>query len=293
MTYVIVLNWNSPEDTIECIFSLKRIKNEQLKILCVDNASEDNSFDSIRSAHPDIETIRTGKNLGYAGGNNFGIKYALEKGADYFWLLNNDTVVDENALKELDSIFSENSNVGAVGSRIMYYSERNIIWFAGGMYKKFSGMTAHYLVNQDINKIKKPPAPIKLDFISGCSLMLSKTAVEKTGLLDESLFLYFEEIDYCERLKKCGFLFKMAPCSVVYHKISRSAVGFPVKTYYFTRNRLYISKKYFPLFLPFVFLWCLRWPLISAVFKHRENLPYVKRAFADFFNGKMGQRDEK
>jgi GT2 family glycosyltransferase len=293
MIYVIVLNWNNSKDTIECISSLKQINNPQFKILCVDNASEDNSFDSIKFAHPDIELIRTGKNLGYAGGNNFGIKYALEKGADYFWLLNNDTVVDENALKELSYVFSENSDAGAVGSRIMYYGDRNIIWFAGGSYKKFSGMTAHYLVDQDISSIKKPLEPAKLDFISGCSLMLSRAAIEKAGLLDESLFLYFEEMDYCERLKKRGLLFKMAPRSIVYHKISRAAVGFPVKFYYFTRNRLHISKKYFPVYLPFVILWCVRWPLISAIFKNRENLPYVKRAFADFFAGKTGPDNEK
>ncbi len=290
MIYAIVLNWNSAKDTIECVSSLKKIDNIPFKILCVDNASGDNSFDEIKSAHPDIEMIKTRENMGYAGGNNFGIAYAMERSGKYFWILNNDTAVDAGALKPLRGAFNDPA-VGAAGSIILYYDKRETVWFAGGKYHKFHGYTSHLYENKQKNAL--PGRISGIDYVSGCSFMISKNALEKTGLLNESLFHFFEEMDICARLKKAGFKFNMAMDSLVYHKVSQAPVLSPVKMYYHTRNRLYISKKYYPLFLPFVLLWYMRWPFLPAVFKNRENLPFVKKALADFFAGKMGQYNEK
>lgn len=271
MIYAIVLNWNNPTDTIECISSLKKINNIEFKTLCIDNNSNDDSIELIRKSQPDIEIIKTQKNLGYAGGNNFGIKHAIEKGAEYFWILNNDTVVDSNALKPMIDILLNNKKIGIVGSIIMRNKAKEKIWFAGGLYNRFKGYTSHYLENQNISSVNKPLTPSKYDFVSGCSWVITKKTVDKIGLLDESLFLYYEEIDYCIRAKKAGIDFVMCPGSIVYHKISKSINDEnPLKIYYYTRNRLRISKKIL-LFLPAVCIFMVYQVAFITLFSQKKK----------------------
>ncbi|HDQ26624.1 MAG TPA: glycosyltransferase family 2 protein [bacterium] len=294
LIYAIVLNWNNAPDTIECIESLKKTGSIDFKILCVDNGSEDKSCGKIREAHPDIEFLETGANLGYAGGNNAGIKYAMEKGAGYFWILNNDTVADANALKPMIESLKGDSTAGAAGSVIMRYDNKHIIWFAGGIYDRKRGYTSHYLENRSIEEVKPATVPEKFDFVSGASFVVTRKAIEKTGYLDSGLFLFYEEIDYCFRLNKAGFKYLMCPGSIVYHKVSASlGDDSPLKLYYYTRNRLYISKKYFPRYFTLVLLWCIRWPLLPSFVKKRKRIPYVLAAFRDFFAGRRGALNER
>lgn len=293
MIYCVVLNWNNAADTIECLESLKNLSNpqgEEFRILCVDNFSSDGSYDVIKNSVQGVEYIRTGANLGYSGGNNAGIKYALEHGADHVWILNNDTIADKEALNELIKPFKKGENIGATGSLILRYDDRSTIWFAGGIYKRFSGGTAHFLENKKYNSLMDTAIRTKKhDFLSGCSFMVSKKAVEKTGLIDDDLYLLFEEMDYFLRLKKNGFRWEMAPGSVIYHKVSRTLGLSPVKLYYFSRNMIAISKKYFPLFLPFVLFFFLKWPLLSTLVKNRKNSKQVVMALIDGMRGKGGK----
>jgi len=288
--FTIILNWNNAEDTIECIHSVKLSADLSSQIICVDNASYDGSIDKIASEHPDIIILKTDSNLGYAGGNNFGIKKAIELGATHIWILNNDTIVEQNCMKNLLKPFLRDAKTALTGSKIYFYDKKEEIWFAGGIYYPFRGVTSHYLENQAAAGVLSGE---KLNYISGCSMMISRDIAEKTGVFDEKLFLLYEEIDLAQKIKKLGYIMKMCENSIVYHKISRTLKDSPLRLYYFTRNRLYISWKYFRLYFPFVFLWCVRWPLLPALLKRPENLKHTLKAFMDFFKGKMGPYEEK
>jgi len=288
--FVVILNWNNAEDTIECISSVKLSKDVNYKIICVDNNSSDGSSGRISSAHPDIIMLQTAGNLGYAGGNNFGVKKALELGATHIWILNNDTIVGQYCMKNLLEPFLNGAKTALTGSKIYFYDKKEEIWFAGGIYYPFRGVTSHYLENQAAAGVLSEK---KLDYVSGCSMMISRETAEKTGVFDEKLFLLYEEIDLAQKIKKLGYTMKMCEKSDVYHKISRTLKDSPLRLYYFTRNRLYVSWKHFRPYFPFVFLWCVRWPLLPAVFKRPENIKHTLRAFIDFFTGKMGPYEEK
>jgi GT2 family glycosyltransferase len=295
--YVVVLNWKNAEDTIECLTSVNRVKvpeGETLKILCVDNDSNDGSVERIRSAAPYAQILETGGNLGYAGGNNFGIKYALEHGAEYLWILNNDTTVEENALVGLIEPFMENQELGATGSLVMYYDDKNTVWFAGGKYNRFTGGTSHFLENKKYDvSMDGAVKQKKHDFLSGCSFMVPKKTIEATGLLNEGLYLLFEEMDFFCRMKKSGLSWVMSPESVIYHKVSRSPILNPMRLYYFTRNMIVISKTFFSFYLPFVLLFSIKWPLMSTLIKDNKNLKYVGKAYIDAFKGIGGPYVEK
>jgi GT2 family glycosyltransferase len=297
MIYAVVLNWKNAEDTIECMSSLNKVRvpvGETFKIICVDNNSMDGSLEKIKHAEPNVILLETGGNLGYAGGNNFGIRYALDHGADKVWILNNDTTADEHALIGLMEPFEKATGLGATGSLVMYYGDRNLVWFAGGKYKKFSGGTSHYLENKEYDlSFAGSIIEKKHDFLSGCSFMVSREALEKTGLLNENLYLLFEEMDFFCRMKKSGFSWVMSPESVIYHKVSRSPIFGALRLYYFTRNMIYISKKYFSFYLPFVLLISVKWPLVSTFVKNNKNFKYVKKAYMDALKGKEGPYNEK
>ncbi len=292
--YCVILNYKNYKDTIECIRSVKS-GYMPINIVVVDNCSDDGSVEEIKKAIDDITVIVAPKNLGYAGGNNFGIKFALQKGATHIWILNNDTVADKNAAYGLIKCFRENSKIGIAGSLIFLYDRPNEIWFAGGIYDSFKGVTSHYLENQKVDKELKVLNGRNLDYVSGCSLMISSSAVQKSGMFDDSLFLLFEEIDICNRLKKSGFQIVMSPESIVYHKVSRTLKNSPVRTYYFTRNRLMISWKHFRKYFIFVLMWTIKWPLLPAILKksRRVELSYILKAINDFFRGKTGSYSEK
>jgi len=127
LVFIIVLNWNGKDDTLECLGSLQQLDYPNFETVVVDNGSTDGSEDVIRSAFPSVNFIQTGRNLGYAGGNNVGIKHALSHGADYVWLLNNDTTVDPNALTALVETAQADPKIAVVGSKIFYYDQPDVI----------------------------------------------------------------------------------------------------------------------------------------------------------------------
>ncbi len=126
MVYIILLNWNGWKDTVECVESCRKLSYPDVRIVIVDNGSTDGSETRLRERFPDLELIQTGANLGFAGGNNVGIRYALEKGAEYVWLLNNDTIADAEALSALVQAAEDDQTVGMVGSKIVYHDDPRI-----------------------------------------------------------------------------------------------------------------------------------------------------------------------
>lgn len=254
---IILVNWNGKEDTLACLASLRKlkVKSLKLKVIVVDNGSTDNSVEVIREKFPDVEVIETGKNLGFAGGNNVGIRKALEDGADFVWLLNNDTSVDENALIALLEAYKD-PRVGIAGSKIYFapghefhkdkYQKNElgkVIWYAGGLIDWQNVYASHRGVDEvdtgQYDTVMETP------FVTGCSMMVKKQVFEKVGLLDEKLFAYLEDLDFCLRAKQVGYTLLYEPQSKLWHKnAGSSGVGSDTHQYYMTRNRLFIGMRY-------------------------------------------------
>lgn len=240
--YIILLNWNGLEDTLECIESCRALSYRPASIVVVDNASSDGSEEVLRCSFPDLAVLQTGSNLGYAGGNNVGIRYALSRGADYVWLLNNDTTVHPEALSELVRVAEAEPQAGILGSKILCYADPTLIWFAGGWVQADRGETGH--IGLGVPDQGQFDAVTETGYVTGCSLLVKRAVIEQVGMMDEAYFLYFEESEWCLRAKRQGYRLLYAPGSIVWHKESvstRKIAGAWV--YYMTRNRLYFMSR--------------------------------------------------
>jgi GT2 family glycosyltransferase len=216
---------------------------QNYKIILVDNGSTEGSIDVIRKKYNDIVLIKNKENLGYAEGNNVGISYALSNDADYIWLLNNDTVVDQNALETLVEVGENISECGILGSKIYYFDQPEIIWFAGATINWRKAVSNH--IGQNQKDQAKYDSIREVERVTGCSMLVKRDVCERIGLMDENLFLYAEELDWCVRAKKAGYKILYVPDSKVYHKISLSTgdnYGV-IFNYFNTRNFLYVIQK--------------------------------------------------
>ncbi|HUY13362.1 MAG TPA: glycosyltransferase family 2 protein [Terriglobia bacterium] len=215
LVYIILLNWNGWRDTLACLDSLSRLDYPQYRILVVDNASTDDSVDRIRAAFPNLLIVENRINLGFSGGCNAGIRHALADGADYVWLLNNDTVVDSYALQAMVEVAESEARIGAVGSILHWMREPSRIQVWGGGWVSFwTGRSGHHYF---------PTTAERLHYLTGASLLLRRSALDDTGLLDDkTFFMYWEDADLCFRLRKRGWRLAVAEESIILHKQAAS-----------------------------------------------------------------------
>lgn len=225
VTYIIILNYNTWRDTIECMESVRRTKNAAYKIVVCDNASSDDSVEKLQAwakrQTENVPTILTAeKNLGYSGGNNMGVKFALRQDdCAYLWILNNDTTVDENALCAM--IEKQKAvGCGGVGSAVLHYRERNKIQLVGGRLDLQNFVIRGVLADEPLENLR---ADLPIDTLSGPSFLLTADFVRAVGLFDETYFLYCEELELAARAKAKGFSLAYAETAYVYHKGSASA----------------------------------------------------------------------
>jgi len=208
--FVLVLNWNNWKDTNECLTSLQGLNYANRTVIVLDNGSTDGSVQRIREKHPEVEVMELGENFGFAKGNNAGIRAALDRGAEYVWVLNNDTTVDASALRAMVEKAESDLKIGAVGSAIYSMTERERLQVWGGGHVNFLlGRSRHFTL---------PVSNGKLQFITGASLFLRRRTLEELGLLDEGFFMYWEDADYCFRLRRAGWRLAVASSSRVWHK---------------------------------------------------------------------------
>jgi len=186
--------------------------------------------------------LENGENLGYAGGNNVGLHYALARGTDYALLLNNDTEVEPTFLRQLVEVAEGDSRVGIVGPTIYYHERPDVIWSAGGAISWNRGSTWMVgLDEQDVGQFGQKPREV--DFVTGCALLVRMAAVERAGALDERFFMYYEETEWCVRVARAGYRVMHVPQARIWHKISPGAqASSPWIHYYMTRNRLLFLK---------------------------------------------------
>ena len=250
-TAIILLNWNSFECTMDCIESLKAISNDDYDIILVDNNSEDHSGDKLAAANLDLIYLKLSDNRGFTGGNNAGISYSLSHNYQYTLLLNNDTFVETDFLDVLVSYLDENQGTGAIQPKIYFNHNRKLLWNGGSWFNPWTGNDYVEGTGKTSSKtsenIKQP------DWLTGCALLIRNDVIRKIGLLNESLFMYYEDVDYSFRIKKAGYSLIYYPKSVIYHiagastrTMEKGKEGFlsPVVHYYLVRNRIWLLKKY-------------------------------------------------
>ncbi|MBM4168452.1 MAG: glycosyltransferase family 2 protein [Ignavibacteria bacterium] len=223
LVFVLILNWNGMEDTLECLRSLSAIDYSNARVVVIDNASTDGSVLAIRAQFPTVQVIENGSNLQFAGGNNVGIRYAIREGADAILLLNNDTTVDTHFLSELVSAYANDRSVGMVAPKILYYAQPDRIWYAGGVIEWWKGWISHRGIREIDRGQYDAPAPV--DYITGCCLLVRRSAVETIGVLDERFAMYGEDVDWCLRARRAGFSVRYVPTARVWHKVSVSSGG--------------------------------------------------------------------
>jgi GT2 family glycosyltransferase len=209
LVLAVVLNWNGWRDCVSCVESLRRATYPNLRVILIDNGSTDGSEAQLRSRFPDLVLLQTGLNLGFAGGSNVGIRYALNEGADYVWLLGNDMLVTPSALSALVEVADKDARIGAVGSILHPTDKPNAvhIW-GGGWVHLWTGFYGIY---------RRPVSVSKLGYLTGGGILIRTTALKHAGLLDESFFLYWEDVELSFRLREAGWKLAVAPEAHIYH----------------------------------------------------------------------------
>jgi GT2 family glycosyltransferase len=240
MVSIVSVNYDQPKVTCEMLASLCKVTYPNFEILVVDNASPNNSPDIIKEMYPEIQLIISEKNLGFAGGNNIALKQAR---GDYILLLNNDTEVQPNFLDSLVELMESDQKIGITSSKILYFYENNIIQYAG--IPPLHPITSRGGSDGDkevdlgqYNEIKETYYP------HGACMMIRKSVLKEVGLLYEGYFLYYEEYDFAERVRKAGYKIYYQPNSCILHKESISTGrNSPLKTYYLNRNRMLFLRR--------------------------------------------------
>lgn len=273
---VVILNYKVCELTLRCIKSVQKSDYTNIQLIVVDNNSGDNLEEEIKKLS-DIEFIQTGKNLGYSGGNNVGIKKALDMGADYVFILNPDATVDKDTIDILLTR-AEQYQAGVVGPKI-YFEGTKKIWFAGGVFDQANVLGSHRGVNEeDHGQFNQD---LEVDFVSGAALFVNSKVFKKIGLFDERYFLYYEDSDFCYRAKRSGFKVMYIYQAEVSHKNAQSTgLGSPLQDYYITRNRMLFASK----FLTFR----TKLALIREALRNAKY-PARRKALFDFLSGQFGK----
>jgi hypothetical protein len=289
---VVVLNWNSAADTLRCLAALFASDYENYDVVVVDNASTDGSAEAIRQAYPDLPLARNPVNTGYAGGNNTGIRRALERGAEYVLLLNNDAVVEPGTLRALAQAAAAHPQAGFLGAKVCTVEDRGRVLSAGGRLR--GGWEPVHLGLGELDEAGAAQA-VEVDFLSGSALLASRRAIEAVGLLDEDFFLYYEDVEWCLRGKHAGFQVLAAPGARVYHPDTRLRdQESPLVTYYLARNSLLFAKRRRLGYAVRLRLWLthartlLSWSVRPRWRHKRRQRDALARALRDFARGRLG-----
>jgi len=275
--FIVVLNYNGGKLIESCLESLKKVDYSNLYTLIVDNNSSDDSVTMIEKKFSELKIIKNKKNSGFAGGNNIGINFALKNGADYVLLLNQDTEVEADFLKELVKEGEKDDKTGLL-SPLIFWKRTKQIWFSGGRISWWSMKNFH-----EFDLLKGDSS--ETAFLTGCSLLIKRAVLEKIGLLDDIFFLYWEDVDYSVRAKKAGFKIKVVPRSVIYHFEASNEMN-KNKVYWLVLSGLIFFKKNTPWFLK-TWIWIFiklrkfkNW--IDRKFKKNELSDGVFKAYNDF-----------
>lgn len=294
----IVLTYNS-EDYIDlCLDSARACS--QTDVLVVDNASTDSTISRVKKFQ-DVKLLIQKQNNGYASGNNIGLRYAVQKGYTYALILNPDAILNTGVVQSLSRRLDEYKELAAV-SPIITYGDGSMIWYAGAkfLHGRFEPNIQHYRL--PISSIKHKGL-VYTDSLIGAALMVRLSVVPVVGYMDEDYFLYCEETDWCLAMKKCSYSVACDYSAIISHNVSASTggEGSLLQTYYYTRNILYMCKKYSPntITREIIYREGIYIEEVKAAVRgpqrllHAKKAYYMKRAILDFKTAKMGHMGYK
>ena len=235
---IITVNYNGLKDTCALIDSIPF--NEDMEVIVVDNGSQVNEASILQTKYPHIKTIRNDQNLGFAGGNNLGIKVARSK---YLYLINNDTIFKDFNPQVLIKRLESSRKIGLVCPKIRFAWNNNPIQFAG--YTPLSRITIrNHAIGFGEEDIGQYDTPHQTPYAHGAAMILKREVIDKVGLMPECFFLYYEELDWSMMITRAGYEIWYEPASTIYHKESQSTgQNSPLRTFYITRNRLLLVKR--------------------------------------------------
>lgn len=222
LVYIVTLNWNRRDDTLQCLDSCCRQTYPNRRILVVDNGSSDGSALAISTQFPDVEQILNERNLGFARGVNLGIRHALEHGAQYLFLINNDTTLAPDALDLLVEA-ALSSGAGLTAPKILYASEPEQIWSVGAWRNELTLEITGCRRGQEATELDS--RPFEVDFVTACGVLMARDCIEQVGLFDERFFMYYEDLDYCLRAQAAGCRLIAVPRATMWHRVSASSGG--------------------------------------------------------------------
>lgn len=238
---IVIVIWNGRQDTLECLASFRNDNYPNKRIIVVDNGSTDRSGEVIRLLYPQVQIVETGRNLGFTGGNNVGIRHAIEEGVDYVYLLNNDTVVEQDSLIRLVEAMEANPGAGLMAPVIHDFEYPRAIWFAGSAMDLRRGAAWHDNVRQP----ERCETPYEVPWATGCAMLVKAELLDKLGGFDDRYYLSWEDVDLSLRVKKEGFRVMVAPGARIYHKGGQSGKNLnSIYGYYTVRNSLLLARKH-------------------------------------------------
>ncbi|WP_350291518.1 glycosyltransferase family 2 protein [uncultured Croceitalea sp.] len=269
---IITINYNESDVTIEMLESLNNLSYKNVEVIVVDNASPNDNPERIKEKFPEVTLIKSTKNLGFAGGNNIGVNAAQ---GEYLLFINNDTIVPDGFIEPLVETLDKDETIGMVSPKIKFHWDPTLIQYAG-----YTPMNHWTIRNNSIGYHQKDDGdydkPGETESIHGAAMMVPRRVIEKVGLMTEIYFLYYEEHDWAQAIKRAGYKVYYQPKSYILHKESLSTGKFsPLKTYYISRNRIVYARRNFkPLHL-----------LVSMLFQTLVSIPkntvtfLIKRQF--------------
>lgn len=245
---IILLNYNNHKDTLECVESIKKKCGVEYEIIIVDNNSKEESKEILleNKYKYKYNLIFNCQNSGFASGNNVGIKYALEKKYEYILLLNNDTLICKDSIEIMLNSLKNNKQVGIASCRILYYPDKNKIWYDGGKINWNKYLPIHTNMRKEVRECTYEENEIETEFISGCCMFIKSEVFENVGYLPEEYFMYFEDLDFCIQVIKSNYKLIVCRNSKIYHKVSSSSGGeeSPFSIKWGNRNRIILMRKY-------------------------------------------------
>lgn len=288
MVVVVILNWNNLPDTLECVESVLRSDYKHLAVLVVDNNSLEDPTTVLRDRYPSVCVLRTARNLGYGGGNNVGIRWAIDRGAVHVLLLNNDAIVSPDMVQRLVSAVDTDDRIGMVTPRVFYYDRPAEVYWDGGVIDWETGDTPH-----DSASLRVEDGVIASEWLDGCALLARVATIHEIGLLDDRYFLYFEDAEWSVRASRQGWKTAVVTMAHAWHKVSRSTGGFanPAVRFYYVRNQYRFLRTHRPsggrLWWRLQYFSRICWDYIG-IRHEREAREAVIAAFLSLLSGSWG-----
>ncbi|OGZ62190.1 MAG: hypothetical protein A3H51_00195 [Candidatus Spechtbacteria bacterium RIFCSPLOWO2_02_FULL_38_8] len=301
--FILLLNWNNWDQTKECLESLEFLNYSNFAVLLIDNGSDDNSLEKMRefqNQNPQMEIVilENGKNLGFGGGNNTGIDYALKHKADYVLLLNNDTFVAQDFLGRLVEVAQSNPKAGLLTPSIFFYDKRDLLWFGGKVSFNWWKMDKAVKMSLFKKPVSKNAKQIKIQFASGACMLIGREVLEKVGGFYPPYFLYFEDADLSFLILRAGYDLLWVPSSNIWHKVSATTLpklGSASLHYYNTRNILLLAKRYGPFWVRYFYMhiWAIykyiKQLLKILIGRNKKVSLAIKQGIEDYYRKRFGK----